>query len=259
MATVTDTATDTVAAYAPSSPTPRSTQVAPTPSKIPTATPQLVKKNCRLESGRIETGSIESELIRTPVEFQIYLPGCYDHQPGVEFPVLYLFHGQGFTDQQWLRIGVAETADRLIAEKMVAPFVVVMPHDRLSDEETMNLFGEVFMNEFMPALEDKYRVTPDRKYRAIGGLSRGAGWAVHLGIANWQLFSKIGAHSPAILNSDPIKLGATLDDIPPDFYPDFFIDAGDRDRPEILESNGWLGELLKPLSPRGNICMRNRV
>jgi enterochelin esterase-like enzyme len=119
-----------------------------------------------------------------------------------------------------------------------------MPHDRLSDEETMNLFGEVFVNELMPAVEETYRITPDREYRAIGGLSRGAGWAVHLGIANWQLFSKIGAHSPAILNSDPLKMGAALDDIPSDSYPDFFIDAGNRDRPEILKSSAWLGEML---------------
>jgi enterochelin esterase family protein len=56
----------------------------------------------------------------------IYTPPNYDQ--GSNFPVLYLLHGGGDVESGWTMIGRANLIlDNLIAEKKVAPMVVVMP------------------------------------------------------------------------------------------------------------------------------------
>jgi enterochelin esterase-like enzyme len=96
----------------------------------------------------------------------------------------------------------------------------------------------------VPKIDRTYRTLRNRLYRAVGGLSRGAGWAVHFGIAHWEDFGVLGAHSPAVFHSDAQRMRTMLDEIPPAQYPRIYMDIGERDRPEILRSAVWFEELL---------------
>ena len=196
------------------------------------------------EGGRIETGSLTTDLLRTPLNYRVYLPPCYDQQAERRYPVLYLIHGQGYSDDQWDRLGTDEAADGLIAAGELPPFLIVMPHERYAGQPVDNHFAEAVIEVLLPYIDQTYRTLPARSYRAVGGLSRGAGWAVHFAIAHWQLFGALGAHSPAIFYSDAQQMRTALKGIPQELYPRIYIDIGDKDRPEILDSAYWFEKLL---------------
>jgi enterochelin esterase-like enzyme len=93
-------------------------------------------------------------------------------------------------------------------------------------------------------IDTNYRTLTDRRYRAVGGLSRGAGWAVHLGLSHWESFGAIGAHSLPVFYSDLPFIKIWLDAIPQDSLPRIYLDLGDKDRPQISRSAKWFEELL---------------
>ena len=200
--------------------------------------------SCWVKEGMIQLGSLPTAFLKEPLDFRVYLPPCYDHQPERRYPVLYLFHGQGFSDDQWDRIGVDEEADRLIAAGKVPPLIIVMPHEPGSESPTGSKFAQAIAEDFIPYIDATYRTLPDRANRAVGGLSRGGGWAVHFGISKWELFGALGAHSPGIFRADDLYLRKWLDGIPQSLYPRIYIDIGDRDLPEIIEATTWFEQLL---------------
>ncbi len=217
-----------------------STKSAPEPEHTVTPTPL----SCWVEGGDIQAGDFQTDLLKEPLDFRIYLPPCYDQLLDRRYPVLYLFHGQGFSADQWDRIGVDEKADELIAAGEISPLIVVMPHEIGSEPPTGSKFAQAIVEDFIPYIDATYRTLPDRANRAVGGLSRGGGWAVHFGISKWELFGALGAHSPGVFRADDLYIRKWLDDIPKASYPRIYIDIGDRDLPEILDSATWLEQLL---------------
>lgn len=221
------------------SPAPLPTATAtPRPSATPTAL------TCWQQGGRIEQGQLETDLLRQPLDYRIYLPPCYAELPEQHYPLLLLIHGQSYTDDQWDRLGVDETADRLIASGELTPFLILMPRDREWTQSNVDPFGQAVIEVLLPYIDQAYRTLPDRPYRAVGGLSRGASWAIHFGLSHWQLFGAIGAHSPPVFWSDVPHVKRWLDDIPAESMPRIFMDIGKNDRPEIMESAVWFEKVL---------------
>ncbi len=200
-----------------------------TPTRTPSPAPTATLAGCQQTSGRIVEGVIETELLDKPIKYNVYLPPCYDSETGQRYPILYLLHGQNFDEDQWLRIGATRTADRLIAAGEIPPLIIVMPFDHSFKQPSEYKFDEAFLTLLLPRIDADYRTRPDRQHRAIGGLSRGGAWAIHLGIRHPDLFGAIGAHSPAIFYSDTSTLPILLRDLPPEQSPQIFIDAGDHD------------------------------
>jgi enterochelin esterase-like enzyme len=215
-----------------------------TPPATPTSSPTPTEMPCWEGSGRTEQESIPSELLPLPLEFTVHLPLCYDEQIDRHYPVLYLIHGQNYNQDQWERLGASETADRLVAAGQISPFILVLPRDRSWSQPTEDMFGTVLADKLVPWIDDHYRTLPDRQYRAVGGLSRGAGWAVHLGLSRWELFGRLGAHSLPVFWTDTNHIRSWLDQIPPDSMPEIFMDIGEKDRPQILRSAEWFEQLL---------------
>jgi enterochelin esterase-like enzyme len=199
---------------------------------------------CLADKGQIVTGSLDTKLLRQAMNYRVYLPPCYEADLEKRYPVLYMFHGQGFSDDQWERIGINTVADRLIASGEIPAFLVVMPYDRSFGQPTETKFDQVFIEELIPLIDRTYRTIPDRSHRAVGGLSRGGALAIHFAVLHWQMFGALGAHSPAVFHSDGQKLEAWLDAIPPGSFPRVYIDVGDRDSPEISDSATWFEKLL---------------
>jgi len=178
------------------------------------------------------------------LEYRLYLPPCYDELPDQHYPVLYLIHGQSFDDTQWERLGMFATADRLIANGEISPLIIVLPRDRLWLQPTESNFAQAIVDELIPTVDDQYRTIPERGYRAVGGLSRGASWAIHLALNYWPYFSALGGHSPPVFWADIPYIKVWLDAIPLDSMPRIYLDMGDNDRPEIVESATWFEQLL---------------
>ena len=218
-------------------PTPANTST-PLPSPTPTSLA------CWAAGGRFESGSLETELLRHPLEYRIYLPPCYDALAEQTYPTLYLIHGQSYNDDQWERLGAGEVADALIAAEEVPAFVMVMPRDRLWSEPTQDKYGQAVVEDLLPWIEANYRVIPERSMRAVGGLSRGGAWALHLGLTYPDMFGAVGMHSGFAFHSDAPHLRGWLDETPADQIPRFYLDVADNDRPDIYDSAVWFEAML---------------
>ena len=196
------------------------------PTGTPSSTPTPLA--CLSQPGRIEEGSLDS--FKPAQEFRVYLPPCYDEKAGERYPVLYLLHGQTYTDDQWLRLGAARRLDELIHSGEVQPFLLVFPDDRYWNLQAGAGFGVRLVEDIIPYIDANYRTIPNRDHRSIGGLSRGAGWALELGLSHWDLFGAIGLHSLAVLHGDASRIGLWLAGIPPSARPPLFMDIGDNDQ-----------------------------
>jgi enterochelin esterase-like enzyme len=192
----------------------------------------------------VEVYEFTTILLPNPLVYRIYLPPCYDEQPERSYPVLYLIHGMSYTDTQWDRLGVPETADQLIRTEEVGPFIVVMPRDQVWLEPTEDNFGKAVEQALVPWIDEHYRTIPDRENRAIGGLSRGGAWAIHIGLTRPDLFSRVGVHSGFIFSSDTSEIYFWLHNTPHDMIPAIYMDVGDKDRPEIAQGSAWLENYL---------------
>jgi enterochelin esterase-like enzyme len=226
----------------PNSPLATPTQVVQPNIPSKTTTPTL--SACMNAGGRVEVKEFTTVLLPDPFVYRIYLPPCYDEQPEQAYPVLYLIHGKTYTDTQWDLLGVPEIADRLISTGESAPFIVVMPRDRRWKEPTEDNFGLAVEQSLVPWIDEHYRTIPDRAHRAIGGLSRGGAWAIHLGLSHPELFSAVGAHSGFVFHTDLQPLYLWLNNLPNGMAPRIYMDIANDDRPEIAESAVFLEDLL---------------
>lgn len=213
-----------------------------TPTPTLTATPTALA--CWTEGGQIILAQLEVEGLRQPLDYRVYLPPCYAELPEQRYPVLYLIHGQSFTDDQWDRLGVDETMDRLIAAGEIPQFLIVMPRDREWTQPDVDPFGKAVIEVLIPWIDQSYRTLPERAFRAVGGLSRGASWAIHFGLKYWELFGAVGGHSPPIFWSDVPHIKRWLDEIPAESLPRLWLDIGENDRTEIMDSARWFENLL---------------
>ena len=174
----------------------------PTPTAIPSPTPPA----CLTAPGSVTQHALENG--KPAQEFLIYLPPCYDYDTDESYPVLYLLHGQTFQDDQWVNLGAATAADNLIHRGEAPPFIMVFPDDRYWNLPPGESFGERLIDDIIPYIDRTYRTRAERQYRALGGLSRGGGWAVHQLLTRYDLFGMIGLHSPVIFNDDARRPGA---------------------------------------------------
>jgi enterochelin esterase-like enzyme len=222
---------------ASAAPLPSATDPAPAPkstatlSRPPTATP------CGEAHGQVEPVAVPSPTLRYAIDALVYLPPCYATS-GEQYPVLYLIHGLGFTEDQWVRLGAPETADRLIALGEIAPLIIVMPRDRLDSR-----LDPAFVTDLVPYVDTAYRTLADGRHRAIGGLSRGGGWSMHLGLRYPRTFGRVGGHSPAIFLGDENNILAYSRAIARGGpVPALYVDIGENDGQR--QSARWLDQIF---------------
>ncbi len=137
----------------------------------------------------------------------VYTPAEYDTDPTRRYPVLYLQHGGTQNETSWVSGGKANfILDNLIAAGEASPMLVVMDNGstflpglkRLPDPPPANnLFERVMINEIVPMVDSTYRTTADQPGRAMAGLSMGSHQTLQIGLAHLDVFSHIGAFSPA--------------------------------------------------------------
>lgn len=220
---------------------PSVTILLPTPTNSPTPT----RLSCWGEGGTLVPGEIESDLVKSPFAFLVYLPPCYKQEANRSYPVLYLIHGQSFNQDQWNRLGADEVSDALIVAGEISPFIIVMPQVIDWAEPPDAKFGQAVVEELIPYIDATYRTIPDRTHRAVGGLSRGASWALHLGLVDWAVFGTMGAHSLPVFRKDAPLVRGWVEDIPKGSFPRTYIDLADRDLKDIRRSTEWFINLLE--------------
>jgi len=159
--------------------------------------------------GKVDTMTYASAVTGGTRKASVYLPPGYTTDR--KYPVLYLLHGIGGDETEWLRFASPHLVlDNLIAEGKAEPMIVVMPNGRaLADDRAE---GDIFspakvagfaaferdlLECLIPAVEATYAARRDREGRAIAGLSMGGGQALNFGLGHLDTFAWIGAFSPA--------------------------------------------------------------
>jgi len=150
----------------------------------------------------------------------IYTPPGYETGKETKYPVLYLLHGIGDTEDKWTDVGRANViADNLIAGKKALPLVIVMPYGHTPNTVGFRNFGnwdefeKDLIEDVIPFVQEKYRVSTDKKDRAISGLSMGGAQTLTIGLSNLTLFGWIGAFSSALVGRQYDQLLAEPDNI----------------------------------------------
>ncbi|MBE0670036.1 MAG: esterase family protein [Anaerolineales bacterium] len=211
-----------------------------TPSPIPpTFTPTPLA--CLTQPGGLKQESIPFGN-NLQQDFLVYTPPCYNEMTGLHYPVLYLLHGQTYTQDQWVRLGVPQIADRLIHSGEAPPFIIVFPDDHYWNAEPGAGFGDRLIQNIIPYIDGTYRTIADRQNRSLGGLSRGGGWTVKLGLEYPELFGALGLHSPAVFKDNAPYVERLIKGIPEESRPQLWLDVGDAD--SELESIQLLENVL---------------
>ncbi len=168
--------------------------------------------------GKIDTISYPSKTIGSTRLALIYTPPGYSKRK--KYPVLYLLHGIGGDEKEWLNGGHPEVIlDNLYAQGKVEPMIVVLPNGRAmkDDRATGNImapdkvqaftaFEKDLLNDLIPYIDSHYTVFTDRNNRAIAGLSMGGGQSLNFGLGNLNKFAWVGAFSAAPNTKTPEEL-----------------------------------------------------
>ena len=220
----------------------------PTTTTIPTLMPTPTEAACLETSGTIVEVDVPTDWLNRPVNTRVYLPPCYDATAVNGYPVLYMFHGQAATNDQWIRLGLTNAADRLIAKGRIQPMLIVMPFEiTWTPNPNESYYDEAIIEDVLPFVESEYAVCQQRTCRAVGGLSRGGNWAVYFGFAYPDLFATIGAHSTPLFYGEEFRITQALEKVASvDELPFVMLDMGnkDDDRANVqafrtfMESNG---------------------
>lgn len=191
----------------------------------PTATVQSLA--CTDTTGEFQEFEILAGENELEMQTVIYLPPCYS--PTADpYPVLYLLHGVGHDEQTWRDIGIGDVANTLMGKEEIRSFIIVMPRERGGDT-----FDDLFLENIVPFVDSNFNTNATRNFRALGGMSRGAGWTVQMGLRFPQTFSVLGLHSLAIFYSDESRVEFWLDQIPTDLTQHYYLDIGDRDSLQV--------------------------
>jgi len=207
----------------------------PTAPVAPSITP-IAACNPVLTSGVTVSITIPSDIFPYDIDARVYLPPCYADTRR-SYPVLYMLHGQGFRPDQWERVGLLTAADKLIASGQIAPLIIVLPWERKDAR-----FDPALVKEIVPYIDANYRTHAVREARAVGGLSRGGGWAVHFALRYPEVFSRAGLHSPAVFYGDENNLLEWVRQLKSKPKPVFYIDTGENDA--TIRSPLWLGQVF---------------
>ena len=203
-------------------------------TNIPVATEKATTtptetQGCTDTKGKLIAGEFESQLLKKPFNFQLYLPACFNTDLELRYPVAYLMHGLYTDETQWNLIGLADAMDTFI-DQFGKPFIVVMPRIPDTDTQKNSPIMEVITDELVTYVDKNYPTLIDRQYRAIGGISRGASLALRIGYDRRDLFGKIGMHSLPMLVDESTYYAKALGKLDNDERPLLFLDSGNDDR-----------------------------
>jgi enterochelin esterase-like enzyme len=177
--------------------------------------------SCPERAGAVQTSALESKLIGATMDYAAYLPPCYQDSPAVRYPVLFLLHGSDRDPDQWAALGLFRTLDRAVVSGGLPPMLVILPH--VTDEK---MGPAAIVAELLPAVENKFRMIADREHRGIGGVSRGADWALRIALGRADLFSSLGIFSLSPDASFWADLPSLTRAVPEGLWPRIYVDIG---------------------------------
>jgi S-formylglutathione hydrolase FrmB len=165
---------------------------------------------------RIDCNALNSKILKYPVHYCVYLPAGYDAgatpRSPQRYPVLYFLHGLGDNEQTLFNSGGWTLLDDLRQRNKIGDFLIVAPEGKrsfyINSADGSVRYSDFFLQEFIPVIESKYRVSNGRSNRAIGGVSMGGYGALRFAFSHPEMFSAVSAQSAALMTESPGELDA---------------------------------------------------
>lgn len=167
----------------------------------------------------------------------IYLPYGFDANREEPYKVLYLSHGSGGHELDWMNDGaVPNIMDNMIAEDRTEPFIVVT----MNNQEYSWNYTEIMRNQFeliISLLENNYNASTDSADRAYAGLSAGSGVTMQMYTNHPTEFGYFGMFSGGSMRNYFDIEGVDLKS------PRLFIGIGNQDTTRIADNLTFLETL----------------
>ncbi|MBI4461236.1 MAG: hypothetical protein HY648_14405 [Acidobacteria bacterium] len=165
-------------------------------------------------AGRAECRTIPSRILGRAVRYCVLLPPSYDTEKTRRYPVLYHLHGLGDNERSLLRFGGWEIVEQMQEGGRIGEFLIVAADGGrgfyINSRDGSERYEDFFVEEFIPAIEGRYRGFGSRAGRGIGGFSMGGYGALRLGFRYPQLFASVSAHSAALFDDMPADVADSL-------------------------------------------------
>jgi S-formylglutathione hydrolase FrmB len=163
---------------------------------------------------RIECDALNSRILKYPVHYCVYLPVSYDagatKNPPQRYPVLYFLHGLGDNEKTLFNSGGWTLLDDLRQQHKLGDFLIVAPEGKksfyINSADGSVRYSDFFLQEFVPRVEKKYRISRGRSNRAITGISMGGYGALRFAFSHPEMFSAVSAQSAALITESPQEL-----------------------------------------------------
>ena len=165
---------------------------------------------------RIDCDALSSRILKSTVHYCVYLPAGYDteaaKQRGQKYSVLYFLHGLGDNERTLFNSGGWTLLDDLRNQHKIGDFLIVAPEGGrtfyINSADGSVRYGDFFLQEFIPLIENKYRVSRTRSSRGISGISMGGYGALRFAFAHPEMFASVSAQSAALITESPEELDA---------------------------------------------------
>jgi enterochelin esterase family protein len=163
--------------------------------------------------GTMRIHRYHSKSLGTTRGLYVYTPPGYETATDRKYPVLFLLHGSGDTEDAWTIVGRANViADNALAAGRAKPMIIAMPYGHTPSVRSdtgrsarHQAFAADLLGDVIPFVERNYRVYDDAENRAITGLSMGGGQALRIGLAHSKLFSWIAAFSSGVPSEEQVS------------------------------------------------------
>ena len=139
--------------------------------------------------------TVTSKILKSERKYAVYLPPDYESS-GRSYPVMYLLHGAGDDHTGWVQFGeVLNITDKAIRDGIATPMIIIMPDANTGRRGYYNdikgdwNYEDFFFKELLPAVEKKYRIKAEKRFRAIAGLSMGGGGSFFYALHHPEMFS----------------------------------------------------------------------
>lgn len=205
---------------------------------------------------RLASEQFRSEALGTSKRFLRYLPRSYQSAPQRRFPVVYLLHGYGGSEAEWMTQGaIASLADSLVAAGM-PEVILILPDgdnsfwtdwatsadsgscatDLVRNEAAASFcvahsrYGTYVAHDLIEYVDRHFRTIATRRGRAVMGVSMGGTGALTLGFTWTDRFTAVVAlSSPA----SPLRPG---------------LDSGNFEAPAVTTLEAWERVRGRPLN-----------
>ncbi len=146
----------------------------------------------------VENYRLNSKLMAREMPYRVVLPVNYKNSnEKTIYSVVYLLHGLTGHFDNWT------DKTKLVEYAAKYNYIIVMPEGNdgwYTDSESVPIdrYETYISQELIPEIDKKFRTAPDKKHRAVAGLSMGGYGSIKFGLKNPEMFSLVGSFSGAL-------------------------------------------------------------